>query len=66
MAYYVTGCIAGVLDEDCRYETLDEAKAEQERLNKLDAENGSTGHYWIVCNESGRTVIDEDGVMYNE
>ena len=54
MKYYVTICIAGTMDEEDCYNTLEEAmKVRAER----DAESMKEGHnegFWIVVDENGK------------
>lgn len=52
MKYYVTGCIAGCIDEDCGFSTLEEAIKKRDEWNREDGKSG----YWIVVDEDGREV----------
>lgn len=59
MAYYVTISIAGTMEEEGRFDTLAEAKAERDRL---DAEAVAKGHepgFWIILDEDGNRVDEK-------
>ena len=53
MAYYVTISIAGTRDEEGRFDTLAEAKAERDRIV---GETVTEDSLWIIIDEDGNRV----------
>ena len=53
MAYYVTISIAGTRDEEGRFDTLEEAKAERDRIV---GEPVAEDALWIIIDEDGNRV----------
>lgn len=56
MKYYVTISIAGTKEEEGMFESLEEAKAERARLDKLAMDDGHEEGFWIIIDENGNDV----------
>lgn len=56
MKYYVTGSIAGCIEEDDKgFDTLEEAMKEKV---ELDGEENLKNSLWIIVDENGKTVVE--------
>ena len=56
MAYYVTNCIAGMMEDEDRFETLEEARAERAKMDAIAIERGHNPGFWIILDEDGKEV----------
>lgn len=56
MKYYVTDCITGTMEEDGKFESLEEAKAQRARLDKEAMKEGHEEGFWIIVGEDGKEV----------
>lgn len=53
MKYYLTISIAGVINPEDSFDSLEEAKAEASRRDK---EDGHEPGFWIVVDENGKEI----------
>lgn len=56
MKYYVTICIAGTMEEEGMFESLEEAKAERAKLDEEAMKEGHEEGFWIILDEDGNEV----------
>lgn len=56
MKYYVTAILAGIMDEEASFNTLEEAKEVRDKWNAEAKANGHEDGFWMVVDENGEEI----------